>query len=255
MRNRRILSLIALAIILGSCKQKVELNHMVEEPDNIVRDLMSFLKYNDQNLKFSGDYVVLDSLNHPIKKDSFLKLYMSGHYLPVRLVSDQKTYIFKLIELRGLVDQDIKMTLQNQGEMAYAYHNMEGKDIPDFHFTSLDGRSFDNASTKGKILVLNTWFINCQSCVAEMPKLNSLVKKFKDRKDVLFLGLALDSSQKLSMFSKRTDFSYQIIPAQENYIQNILKLNMYPTHLIVGRNGKILKVTNENNAIEENIPR
>lgn len=64
---------------------------------------------------------------------------------------------------------------------------MEGKKFPDFQFIDLDRNHFNNKSTHGKIVLLKLWFINCTPCVAEMPELNRLIEKYKDRDDILLL--------------------------------------------------------------------
>ena len=38
---------------------------------------------------------------------------------------------------------------------------------------------------KGKINVINFWFMKCAPCIAEIPALNTLVKKYKG-KDINF---------------------------------------------------------------------
>ena len=40
--------------------------------------------------------------------------------------------------------------------------------------------------TKGKIVVMNCWYITCSMCVKEMPELNKLVKKYKNNPNLTF---------------------------------------------------------------------
>src|SRR5688572_27232831 len=53
-----------------------------------------------------------------------------------------------------------------------------GLKFPDFSLTSIDGKQFQLSELKGKVIMLNFWFIACAPCVAEMPLLNQLVEEY-----------------------------------------------------------------------------
>jgi thiol-disulfide isomerase/thioredoxin len=65
----------------------------------------------------------------------------------------------------------------------------EGK-FPDFSFKDLNGNLITNESMKGKIVVIKCWYIHCAACIKEFPEVNNLVRKYKDRKDIIFISLA-----------------------------------------------------------------
>jgi thiol-disulfide isomerase/thioredoxin len=46
---------------------------------------------------------------------------------------------------------------------------------------------------KGKIVVIKCWYIHCAACIKEFPEVNNLVRKYKDRKDIIFISLAEDT--------------------------------------------------------------
>jgi peroxiredoxin len=108
---------------------------------------------------------------------------------------------------------------------------------PAFNVTSLDGRKLDLAALKGKVVVLNFWYIACPPCQAEMPGLNSLVSEFKD-KEVVFIAFATDQEKELREFLKTKAFNYQIIPKAETINQKY-NINLWPTHIILNRDGNI----------------
>jgi peroxiredoxin len=129
--------------------------------------------------------------------------------------------------------------------------NMEGKQLPSYDFTDLSGKRYDKTSTKGKILLLKCWFINCVACVKEFPELNRLVDSFQNRSDILFVSLASDDKQKLTSFLQKKPFKYSVVPNQEKYMEEQLGIAAYPTHVLVDKDGKIIKVTN---SIEDMLP-
>lgn len=63
---------------------------------------------------------------------------------------------------------------------------MKDKPLPNFNFTDLNGHIYNKESCKGKIVVLNFWFINGAPFAAEIPLLNQLVELYKNRNDIIF---------------------------------------------------------------------
>jgi peroxiredoxin len=67
-----------------------------------------------------------------------------------------------------------------------------GDPAPDFTTSDLDGNKYQLSSYKGKkSIMLNFWGIRCGACIEEMPYLEAMFAKYKD-KDVVFLGVDTD---------------------------------------------------------------
>jgi len=122
----------------------------------------------------------------------------------------------------------------------------ENRLLLSFNVTSIDGKTFNSASLKDKVIVLNLWFINCPNCVAEIKLLNNLVEEYKD-KNVVFIGLATNKKPELEKFLKKNPFKYNIVPQA---IQTILsfgepdkngEINIaFPMHVVINREGAIV---------------
>ncbi len=112
------------------------------------------------------------------------------------------------------------------------------KAAPAFSVMTLAGKPYDITSLRGKVVVLNFWFIGCGPCKAEMPGLNQLVADFKGQ-DVVFLALALDPAEDLREFLKKSAFNYEVIPDAGRLIEEQFKITAYPTHIIIDRNGAV----------------
>ncbi len=106
-----------------------------------------------------------------------------------------------------------------------------------FSVTSLDGKKLDLVALKGRVVVLNFWFIGCGPCRAEMPGLNQLVKEFNG-KDVVFVAFASDEEKELRDFLKNRPFDYQIIP-QASDVETNYQVSVWPTHIIIDREGNV----------------
>jgi peroxiredoxin len=101
---------------------------------------------------------------------------------------------------------------------------------------------YTNENTKGKYLVLKCWFLACKACIEEMPNLNTLVKEYENRDDVIFLSLAFDKPEDLKRFLETKGFFYQTASVSQDFMEEHLKVYAYPTHLVVGKDGKFLKI-------------
>jgi len=221
----------------------------VIRPSAIVKDVMSWLVYERDYMNWSADYIPLDTSLHLITKKQFLESLTTGQYLPVRIESDDSSICYQLVKLDRSVDNEIKMVIKNKSLTEHQYYNMEGTPLPNFNFICLNDSVYNTNTAKNKIVVLNCWFIHCAACVAEIPELNKLVSRYKERTDILFLALAFDPAKDLKAFLKKTTFKYQVVADKTDYLMNELKIAGYPTHLIVNREGKIIKVTNNFNEV------
>jgi thiol-disulfide isomerase/thioredoxin len=107
-----------------------------------------------------------------------------------------------------------------------------------FSAAALGGAKLDLGALKGKVVVLNFWFIGCGPCRAEMPGLNQLVKEFKG-KDVVFIAFANDEENELREFLKTKAFDYQIVAGGFNVGMDY-QVSVWPTHVIIDREGNVV---------------
>ena len=122
---------------------------------------------------------------------------------------------------------------------------------PDFAAQGMDGRTIDTTAFRGKVVVINLWFINCPNCLEEMAVLNQLVDQYKDNKDVVFLGLAASKKTDLEKFLRTHPFRYQVIPNATMIILTKFgtpdkngEINVpFPMHYVLDREGKIVVKT------------
>src|SRR5262245_41506456 len=57
-----------------------------------------------------------------------------------------------------------------------------GQQAPDFSIRDQQGRVVKLSDHRGKVVFLNIWGTWCLPCIQEMPEMETLYKKFKDRK-------------------------------------------------------------------------
>lgn len=74
---------------------------------------------------------------------------------------------------------------------------------------SPEGQDIDTKSWAGKTVVLNFWGSWCPPCVEEMPMLARLSDELKS-KNVVFVGIGIDSPSNIREFLKKTPIPYPI---------------------------------------------
>jgi peroxiredoxin len=212
------------------------------EPKILLKDFQKWWNYTYKFVNLSSDFKAFDLNSKVITKESFLKSLLTGKYIPLVIKSNESQELYKLYKLKPSDDASIKSTMQQLGQTEYERFRKEGTKFPKFNFTDLNGKVYTNGNTRGKIIVLKCWFIRCTSCVAEMPALNQMIAKYKNRKDVIFVSLAYDSESQLKEFLHKKVFDYAVISVKESYMEKQLKVSAYPTHFIINKEGIISKI-------------
>lgn len=119
---------------------------------------------------------------------------------------------------------------------------------PTFVEYTMDGTRVDIEKLRGKVVVLNLWFINCPNCLEEIKMLNALVDEYKSNPDVVFLAPAASKKGELQKFLAKNPFKYQVLP--DATITIISKFGVpdkdgnlnvpFPMHIVLDRDGKMV---------------
>ena len=119
---------------------------------------------------------------------------------------------------------------------------------PAFVTSAMDGTKIDTRALRGKIVVLNLWFINCPNCLAEIKMLNELVEQYQANPDVIFLAPAASRKDELARFLVKNPFKYQVLPDSSIIILSQFgaadkngDINVpFPMHYVIDRDGNVV---------------
>ncbi len=260
MKTHKLTIILLLLIFTFSCSEKsekktsnkeIEVAEATEILDPKVNlnelktDFKKWWSYHYYTVSLASDFTGIDEQADTINKRQFLDKLVSGKYIPLRLKSNDGVETYKLFEIDYLADKSIRGTIKNESALALKHFKMEGLSFPKFDFTDLKNNRYTSENTKGKTIILKTWFIGCSACVAEFPELNELVKKYEQKNDIIFVSLAQDAKPELEKFLNKKAFEYVVVPDQTEFITKKLKLQAYPTHIIIDEKGAILKVVSK----------
>jgi len=110
---------------------------------------------------------------------------------------------------------------------------------PEFRVRSIDGQELTLSKLRGKVVVLNFWFIACAPCRVEIPKLNQMVKEFAG-KEVVFIAFAPDTEDELRAFFQETEFDYQLVGKASETARRYRVIGA-PTHFVINKEGRIVR--------------
>ena len=155
-------------------------------------------------------------------------------------------------DLRGFVpDESIENLIEEnklrrsggQGAVLNKRINDQWKNqpLPEGDFLQMiDGSVKSFSDYKGKLLVINFWYINCGPCIIEMPYLNDLVNKYQDE-EVQFLALSFDTVSDIKSFLQKTEFIYEHGSISRSLMYDFTPVS--PGHFIVDKDGIIRDIT------------
>ena len=73
-----------------------------------------------------------------------------------------------------------------------------------------DGKSANSENWRQKVLIVNFWASWCPPCVEEMPTLDKIAQEYAT-KNVLIVGIGIDSPSNIREFLLKTPVSYPIV--------------------------------------------
>jgi len=114
----------------------------------------------------------------------------------------------------------------------------KGEMLANFDLTDMEGKKLQLSDLKGKVVLINFWFINCPPCRMEMPDLNELKAEYKG-KDVEFIAITFDGKNEINDFLKKIPFDYRILPNANQIIQEYGIMG-FPTSVVLDKTGKIV---------------
>lgn len=121
--------------------------------------------------------------------------------------------------------------------------NFVGRTSPAFEATDIAGTPVASAKLLGggKVVVLNFWGLRCGACLAEMPSLNDLHGRYKDR--VVLLGVNNDGvdgpflAKQIGKMNLKID--YTVVPDPEMKLVDLFNMTVAPLTMVIDPKGKV----------------
>ncbi|MFD7258509.1 TlpA family protein disulfide reductase [Streptomyces sp. NPDC059874] len=123
----------------------------------------------------------------------------------------------------------------------------ERTEVPKLDGETVDGKTLDTTSLKGKVVVLNVWGSWCPPCRAEAPSFAKVSKELADAgKDVAFVGINTrdNSKQNASAFEESFGITYPSLYDPDGKLilrfpKGTLNPSAIPSTIVLDKEGKI----------------
>lgn len=107
-------------------------------------------------------------------------------------------------------------------------------------FENLDGQSFTLNDFKNKVLFINYWATWCNPCLAEMPQMAELYKKYENNNEIAFLYLSKEEKQVIKNYLPK-DENLQKLPLYKIITDDeLFATRGIPTTFIINKEGEIV---------------
>lgn len=102
-----------------------------------------------------------------------------------------------------------------------------------------NGRSVSHKALKGKVVLLDFWYLSCMPCRVLIPKIQRLQEKFKNE-DVAIVGINVrdTSAGEIRQFLKERKIGFPQYYKAKTMMTDY-KLYAFPTAMIIGKDGQV----------------
>lgn len=122
--------------------------------------------------------------------------------------------------------------------------DMEGKALPKFEMTSVEGKRINNQTIKGKAAIIDFWATWCGPCKKASPVMQELHKQFGKQGLVVIGADGLEDKpgpDAAKAYAKEHGFTYLFTHTNDK-LMDTWGINGVPTIIFVNKVGKVTKV-------------
>jgi len=114
--------------------------------------------------------------------------------------------------------------------------------LSDYNWQLIDinGNQTNLQDYQGKVILINNWATWCPPCVAELPSLHTLYKKYKDK--VVFIFVANDKPDRVNVFLKKNNLMDLPVYFMQSNTPNQLQSSTIPATFIINKKGEIIVI-------------
>lgn len=146
--------------------------------------------------------------------------------------TDARTILIRGLMLTGLFNADASAIIEKP--------NSNRSVTKDMTFRSEDGQLINLSENTGKVYFINFWATWCPPCRAEMPSINRLSSKIKNKDKIQFIMVDVDNKMQASVkYMKKHSYNLKVYTSESPIPEQIFNGTL-PTTAIIGPDGTIV---------------
>ncbi|WP_338846031.1 TlpA disulfide reductase family protein [Massilia sp. W12] len=130
------------------------------------------------------------------------------------------------------------------GAGLWGYQSLTARQAaPHVEYTNLQGKKFDSASLRGKVVMVNFWATSCASCVREMPQMVETWQKYNPR-GLEFVAVAMqyDPPNYVINYAETRKLPFHVALDYKGELAKAFgNVSMTPTTFVIDKQGRIVK--------------
>ena len=114
-----------------------------------------------------------------------------------------------------------------------------GMEVEDFQLTDLDGKPQSLGRYRGKIVLLNFWATWCKPCTTEMPAMQAVYDKLRDKGFVVLAINELEDDAKVREHIKTYGHTFTVLMDRDNKVANQFGVFGLPVSVFIDQQGRV----------------
>jgi len=115
----------------------------------------------------------------------------------------------------------------------------DSEPAPRFRARTMSGESFNNESTKGKVVLFEFWTTWCQYCRQEEALIEQINKEFSGQGLIVLAIDVAESKKTVKKYLEQHPRSCRIVLTEDTNLAAMYQANSYPIYVVVDRDGNI----------------
>lgn len=113
------------------------------------------------------------------------------------------------------------------------------KEVADFTLLNLNGEEVEISSFRNKVVFLNFWATWCGPCKKEMPAMEKLYRKYKERGFVI-LGIDyMEKRDKAANFMKEMNLTFPTLLDPKGSVAKLFNVYAIPSSFLIDKKGMV----------------
>jgi len=117
--------------------------------------------------------------------------------------------------------------------------DQENEPAPRFRAKTLSGENFNNASVKGKIVLLEFWTTWCPYCRDEEALVEKIDKEFASKGLIVLAVDVAESKKTVKKYLEQHPRSCRVVLTEDTNLAAMYQANSYPIYVVIDRDGNI----------------
>ncbi|HEX8947839.1 MAG TPA: TlpA disulfide reductase family protein [Dissulfurispiraceae bacterium] len=150
------------------------------------------------------------------------------------------THHLSLLLLTLIVVLSFSLAAHAETPSPFAVEKLSAQKAPDFTLKDVNGKSVSLSSFRGKVVILNFWATWCPPCREEIPSLDELYKRLRN-KGLVVLAVSLDPSASAvrNFLQKHPVGFFVFFDEKRNVTKALYKVFSLPTTFLIDKKGNI----------------